>query len=290
MKTKQALMVVLLVGFLTGLLASAPRAVAADAKFGAPKDFTLVLGDSLAFGFQRAKFGAALPDPDPAIFDTGFADVFATRLAATAPGKRSTVVNLSCPGETTGSFLGLAPCPYSPPFRLHTEYTDSQIVAAEIFLAAHRGQVSPILITLGVNDALEVLEVCGPDATCIGPLLPSILAVVAANLDEALGRLRAVAPDAVIVLLQYYNPIAVIDPATNILLLGLNEVIGDVADTHRAHVADAFPLFSLAPPQPATLCVLTLMCEDADIHPSDAGYAVIADLMFAAGGYTRFER
>jgi hypothetical protein len=37
--------------------------------------------------------------------------------------------------------------------------------------------------------------------------------------------------------------------------------------------------------------VLTLMCdEDADIHPSDAGYAVIGDLMFAAGGYTRFER
>jgi lysophospholipase L1-like esterase len=290
MKTKQGLMVVLLVGYLTGLLASAPRAVAADAKFGAPKKFTLVLGDSLAFGFQSAKFEAALPDPDPAIFDNGFADVFAARLAATAPGKRSTVVNLSCPGETTGSFLGLAPCPYSPPFRLHTEYTDSQIVAAEIFLAAHRGQVSPILITLGLNDALEVLEVCGPDGTCIEPLLPSILAVVAPNLDEALGRLRAVAPDAVIVLLQYYNPIAVIDPATNSLILGLNEVIGDVADTHRAHVADAFPPFNLAPPQPATLCVLTLMCEDADIHPSDAGYAVIGDLMFAAGGFTRFER
>src|SRR4030095_1720249 len=108
MKTKQALMIVVLVGFVTGLLASAPRAVAADANFGAPKDFTLVLSDSLAFGFQRAKFEAALPDPDPAIFDTGFADVFAARLAATAPGKRSTVVNLRCPGETHRSVIGRA--------------------------------------------------------------------------------------------------------------------------------------------------------------------------------------
>jgi lysophospholipase L1-like esterase len=293
-KTKKALGVVWLVGFLTSLLASAPREVAADAKFGAPKDFTLVLGDSIAFGFQSAKFMAALPDPEPAIFDTGLADVFAARLAGTAPGKGSTVVNLSCPGETTASFLGLAPCPYSPPFRLHTEYTESPIVAAEIFLGAHRGQVSPILVTLGINDALEVLDVCGPPEpdpnTCIGTLVPPVLVAVAANLDEALGRLRAMAPDAVIILLQYYNPIAVIDPATNPLMLDLNVVIGNVADSHRAHVADAFPPFNLAPPQPATLCVLTLMCEDEDIHPSDAGYAVIGDLMFTAGGYTRFER
>jgi lysophospholipase L1-like esterase len=292
-KTKQTRGIVWLVAFLTGLLASAPPAVAADAKFGAPKDFTLALGDSIAFGFQRAKFAAALPDPDPAIFDTGFVDVFAARLAATAPGKGSTVVNLSCPGETTVSFLGFAPCPYSPPFRLHAEYSGSQIVAAETFLAAHRGQVSPILIALGANDALEVLDVCDPEPDsiiCIRALLPLVLAAVAANLDEALGRLRAVAPDAEIILLQYYNPIAVIDPATNPLMLGLNEAIGDVADTHRAHVADAFPPFHLAQPQPATLCVLTLMCEDGDIHPSDAGYMVIGDLMFAASNYTRFER
>jgi hypothetical protein len=114
-------------------------------------------------------------------------------------------------------------------------------LAAESFLAAHRGQVSPILIALGANDALKVLEVCGPDATCIGTLLPSILAVVAASLDEGLGPLRAMAPDAVIVLLQYYNPIAVIDPATNSLILNLHEVSGGVADTHRAPWRTPFP-------------------------------------------------
>jgi hypothetical protein len=31
------------------------------------------------------------------------------------------------------------------------------------------------------------------------------------------------------------------------------------------------------------------MCVAGDIHASDAGYAVIADLMFQSAGFTRFE-
>jgi hypothetical protein len=55
-------------------------------------------------------------------------------------------------------------------------------------------------------------------------------------------------------------------------------------------VADAFPAFN-GVPQPAGLCTLTLMCTaESDIHASDAGYALIADLMFRAAGYTRFEK
>jgi lysophospholipase L1-like esterase len=274
--------------FFLGLLAPTSGAVAADAKFSAPKTFTLALGDSLAFGFQEAKFQAALPDPDPAIFNTGFADVFAARVAATAPGKRSSLVNLACPGETTGSFLGSGPCLYNLAFRLHTEYGGAQIGAAEAFLAARPDQVSPILISLGANDALSVFDVCGLDASCIGAVMPGVLLTAAANLHQTLARLRAVAPAAEIILLEYYNPLAVIDLATNIVVMLLNQVIGDVAGAHRARVANAFPAFNLTPP-PQTLCFLTLMCSDGDIHASDAGYAVIGNLMFEAAGYTRFE-
>jgi lysophospholipase L1-like esterase len=271
-----------------GLLVGASGAAAADAKFSAPKNFTLAVGDSLAFGFQQVKFNA---NPfDVAQFDTGFADVFVARLAATPPGKGVTLLNLGCPGETTASFL--SSCAYHDVFHLplHIDYSGAQIDAAEAILAASRGQVSPILVSLGANDVLALLNVCGVDIACLASRLPAVLDGVAVNLDAALGRLNAAAPDAEIVVLAYYNPIAVIDPATNIVTLSLNAVIGHVAAAHRARVADAFPAFNLAPPQPATLCLLTLMCTPlTDVHASDAGYAVIGNLMFEAAGFTRFE-
>lgn len=277
----------LAVVFLCGL--SSPSWAEAP-KFSAPKAFMLGLGDSLMFGFQETKFVAGWPDPDPATFNTGLADVFVARLAETAPGKETALVNFACPGETTGSFLN-GPCPYNVAFRLHQEYTGAQMDVAEAFLEVHRGHVSPILISLGANDALGIVDVCGLDPICIGAALPGVLASVRENLTAALARLRVAAPDAEIILLQYYNPLAVIDPSTNVLLVSLNAVIENVTGAHQARVADAFPAFNLAPPQPATLCALTLMCTPlVDVHASDAGYQLIGDLFFDAAGFTRFER
>jgi lysophospholipase L1-like esterase len=257
-------------------------------KFGAPREITLALGDSLAFGYQAEK---VLRNPfDLVQFHTGFAFVFAKRLAQTPPGARAQLVNYGCPGETTGSFL-TGPCFYQAAgFPLHASYKGSQIDAAEALLAGQHGQVSPILISLGANDVLALLGLCPAlDARCVGAFLPGILDRVGENLNQTLMRLRAVAPDAEIILLQVYNPLELGFPGSNVLAVSLNEVIGKVAAAHRARVANAFPPFNLGP-QPATLCSLTLICTVfADIHASDAGYAVIADLMFRAAGYERFE-
>jgi lysophospholipase L1-like esterase len=257
-----------------------------EEKFSAPKQFTLALGDSLAFGFQAGKNPFEL-----ARFHTGFAFVFTQRVAATSAGNGAQLLNLGCPGETTLSFL-TGPCAYNAilGFPLHQPYTGSQIAAAEALLSANRGNISPILISLGANDVLTLLGICqGLDPQCVLAVLPGILARVGENLSEVLGRLRSAAPDAEILLLQVYNPLEVPFPGSNVLATSLNQVIGNVAAAHRARVANAFPPFNLAPPQPATLCALTLICTLGDIHASDAGYRVIADLMFEAAGYTRFE-
>lgn len=261
---------------------------AEEPKFSAPKAFTLALGDSLAFGFQQVKFAA---DPfNLTQFHTGFAFVFAARVAETPPGKGNALMNLGCPGETSASFLA-GPCAYhAAGFPLHVNYGGAQIDAAEAILDVHRGQVNPILIALGANDVLGLVAFCGVDPACIETFLPGVLATLADNYDQVLARLRAAAPDAEIILLQLYNPLAVIDPSTNGPAVLVNDTIADVAAAHRARLANAFPAFNLAPPQPATLCVLTLMCVAGDVHASDAGYEVIADLMFEASGYTRFER
>jgi lysophospholipase L1-like esterase len=258
-----------------------------DEKFSAPKEFTLALGDSLAFGYQEAKFSA---NPfNLAQFHTGFAFVFTQRVAETSPGKGAQLLNLGCPGETTTSFLN-GPCLYhAVGFPLHFNYAGSQIAAAEDLLRANDGKINPILISLGANDVLGVRAFCpslSPD--CVVHILPGILGTVGQNLNEVLGRLRSAAPDAEIVLLQLYNPLEVPFPGSNVLALSLNQVIGNVAAAHRARVANAFPAFNLPLPV-GSLCTLTLICVAGDIHASDAGYAVIADLMFKAAGYTRFE-
>src|SRR5262245_52135679 len=66
----------------------------------APQRYYLALGDSIAYGFQPAKAAAGSP---PSRFNTGYVDVFAARLRALSPKIR--VVNYSCPGETTMTFV-----------------------------------------------------------------------------------------------------------------------------------------------------------------------------------------
>lgn len=281
---------VLVVLLLPVLLLSVSTAAASELKFSAPKDHLLALGDSLTFGFQRVTFfsgGAA----DPTLFDSGFVDVFAARLGATAPGQNVQVKNFGCPGETSGSFLA-GPCAYhAAGLPLHENFAGAQIDAAEAFLQDHPGQVSPILVSLGANDALDLVDACGLDPGCLGALIPGVLASLAQNYSITLARLRSRAPDAEIVVLGLYNPLALLDGGTpsNTLTALFNQVIESVATANRARFANPFPAFNLGP-QPATLCTLTLMCTPfTDIHASDAGYAVLADLLWQASGYSRFE-
>jgi lysophospholipase L1-like esterase len=173
---------------------------------------------------------------------------------------------------------------------LHANYTGAQIDAAQAFLEAHHGQVSPILISLGANDVLALVDDClidrilQPECVLLGFRMG-----VLERYGEILARLRVTAPDAEIVVLGLYNPLALDDPTTNVLAAVLNEDLATVAAANRVRFADPLPAFNLAAPQPATLCFLTLVCTLGDIHPSDAGYALIGDLMFEVAGFTRFE-
>ena len=274
--------------FLMGwvLMIAASPAMAQSPLFNPPKNYMLVLGDSLAFGYQRPKF---LMTQNPANFNTGFADDFWTRVRATPVGRDTTLVNLGCPNETTTSFL-TGPCAFHTVFDLHVNYSGSQMAAAEAGIGANPGQVSPILIAIGANDVFAVSDPCGGlNSDCFKQHLPQLLASLGANYGQILARLRKAAPNAEIITLGLYNPFAVVDPSTNDLVATINQVIQQVAQSNRARFADAFPPFNLSLPQPATLCVLSLVCAFGDIHPSDLGYQVIADIMWEAADYKRFE-
>jgi lysophospholipase L1-like esterase len=261
------------------VLAAAP-ASASSPRFDPPRSFYLALGDSLAFGYQEGKFRANYPTENPSAFSTGYVDDFASMLQRIDPGIQT--VNLGCPGETTASFMA-GGCPYTAHgFRLHQSYSGGQMEAAISFLNAHPHDVSPITIDLGAND----VDACHFDQTCIA----AAIATVAENMRLILLALRANAPNAELIVMKYYNPFAVIDPATNAGAQSLNAVLASDAVEVRGRLADAFTPFNLASAEPATLCALTLFCTSLnDIHASDDGYLVIAQQFWSASGYGRLD-
>lgn len=267
-----------LFALLAALLATTFAAMPATAsapQFNPPKSFYLSLGDSLAFGFQFEKLFAELAagNYDPATFNTGYTDVFGKDLAVLRP--EITTVNLGCPGETTRTFIE-GGCRYKVRrhLALHVDYPGPQETAALAFLEEHPGQVSPITIALGFNDARF-------DSN------PS-LDQTERNLDRILGDLRKASPSSEIIVLEYDNPDAVLDPSTDAAVVALNARIAAAATAHRARLADMFAPFNRTGDEAATLCLLTLICTALqDEHPSDAGYVVMAEQFWKASRYTR---
>src|SRR5947209_6826459 len=86
--------------------------------------------------------------------------------------------------ETTSSFIN-GPCP-TPVAFLHSGYSGTQLATAIAFLRSHPGQVSPITIDIGPNDAGVVEQLCG-----VPPFTPTSLACVSANLPALLNQIGA---------------------------------------------------------------------------------------------------
>ena len=252
-----------------------------------PKGYYLALGDSIAYGFQTGKALAGLP---PEAFNTGYADLFAARLRQLQP--QITTVNYSCPGESTTSFL--QPCIWKTSgHALHNDYTGSQLGAALAFLAAHRGKVSPITLSLNGNDINDFLRTCPPgDLACIQNSAPAAIAAYRARLTSILSQLRAAAPDAEIIVVGAYDPnvgaFAFADP----LFTAVNQAQQAAAAAMRARFADPFPVFNPQGNDAAettAICTLTLLCTEGDGHPSDVGYRALADIVWVASGYASLQ-
>ncbi|TAN33282.1 SGNH/GDSL hydrolase family protein [bacterium] len=278
-----------LVAALAAVLVTTTSAAAAPGQYQAPRKYYLALGDSLAFGFELAKFDAELPNVTAASFDTGYVDDFAAAIHSVRPDVR--VVNFGCPGETTSSYFTGCAWHAVKGLPLHDTYATAQEAAALAFLNAHPGEVSPITIDLGANDVLGLAAGCNFVPSCLAQGAPAVLQSISTNLSTTLAELRAAAPRGEIIVMEYYNPLYVVAPSTDALLGQLNGVIAAAAAPYGARLADAFPVINHNPAFPsegASVCGLTGMCFPApggDIHPNDAGYALIAQRFWAASGY-----
>jgi lysophospholipase L1-like esterase len=301
---------VVLIATLLALLLVPAGSAAGSSKPGS--DY-LALGDSLAYGYQAARFAAQFPNVVPESFDDGYVDRLGFWLRLRNPSTKTT--NDGCPGESTESFIrggrsaatGFAYVP-NPAFCgdqpapgigaiynkawLHHFYPGTQLADAVAFLAAHPN-TNPITIDLGANDVLVFLAQCGNGAVpnCITPQsIGALFARIGGNMATILSALRAAAPNAEIVVLGLYNARPATLPGGDQLARDLNRLLRTVALSYGARFADPLAVFnpSILTGAPEvtdipTICVLTGMCPGgvymapgADIHPSNAGYSELA--------------
>lgn len=273
---------------LTGLgLRPAQRAAAAPI-YAPPGQYVMVLGDSLAWGYQAGRVRAAVAAGqfNPAAFNTGFGDDFTRMLAQIDRG--ITEINFACPGQTTADFINATTCPLPT----HTPWTAStQLASAVAFLKAHPGQVNPIVLELGPNDIVQLVGPCGglANLSCIAQKLPGAITSASQNFATILTALRAAAPTAEILVPGLYNPYAAADPSTNVLATAVNTAFAAATAPFGVVPVDWFTPFNATGSEPQTICALTLFCTpDTDIHASDLGYAVMARALWDASGFAQY--
>jgi lysophospholipase L1-like esterase len=223
----------------------------------------LALGDSVAFGMNVTllpPYAPPIPRPAPSQF-VGYPEA----LAASQGLDASQLVDASCPGETSGSFLNslvpdngcnsphvvlpplgsVLPPVIIPPFKtvygLHTKYSGAQM---EFALDQFNTNKKIDLVTLGIgaNDVLLVLpaiELCGGVSACVNAVLTPVLDLYAVNLQAILTKIRA-NYQGTLVLLTYYSP----DPSLDGIAQALNGVTTKVSSQFpRITIADGYAAF-----------------------------------------------
>ena len=283
---------------------SAPVSSSASASANLPttpaagKKFYVSLGDSYAAGYQPSATGKV-----GVTSTTGF--VYRLASEATVHGSKLEVVNFACAGATTTSVLqqdGCAPGLLGPGAANYPNTTQAK--AAVDFITAHRKDVGLISVSISGNDVTS----CARGAVAnVASCLSTALVKVKANLTTLLSELRTAAgadvpivgityPD--VVLGAYVNSPtngktlaslsvtafkSLINPALKAAYDAVKGTFIDVTAATDAYVpftqTTTLAPYGTIPESVAKVCQLTFYCQFKDIHPHDAGYQLIADLI-----------
>ncbi|HEX6917331.1 MAG TPA: SGNH/GDSL hydrolase family protein [Phycicoccus sp.] len=244
--------------------------------------YYVALGDSLAAGYQPGQ------GDDRA---GGYVGDVLDAVQAAHPKTR--LVNLACSGETAVTLVAGGRCAYD---------AGSQYAAASRFLHAHGRFTRLVTLQVGANDVLR----CVSGGTSIDlACFQAALAGIRANVGTVLAMVRAEAPDAEVVVVNYYDPLLVtwftdqgLAAQTVQLLALLNGTLAAEAAGTGADVADVATAFHSTDWSPTTLpgvpgtvptnvayiCTYTWMCSRGDIHANDAGYLIIGQAVVARLG------
>lgn len=253
----------------------------------------MALGDSIAFGYNPA---ASKDDPTAFL---SYAQVYAEQ-------RGSEVVNLACPGETSGSLAvrGAADngCrDWRSKHPLHFDYgseADGMDTSGltQLQVAVHYLQDDtkpmPDVITLdiGGNDLLLASKACpAGDSSCLLGLVPSILSTVLPqaqqHVETLFKALRGAGYTGKIIVLTTYA-LDYSDQVSTFAIDDLNKVLRTAASEYDAEIADGYAAFAKAAAN-GSACTAGLLYPltdgTCDIHPSvPMGATVLAGALSAA--------
>jgi lysophospholipase L1-like esterase len=276
------------------LVTVAPPGGGGRAAATSPPDYYVSLGDSYGAGYQPIP--SALTGTD----SNGFA--YQVVQLARAKGYRFILKNFACDAATTTSILTEQGCKYPVSGGDGATYPkQTQAVAAEQFIAKHRGEVGLVTVSIGGNDILS----CTTPAVVLS-CEAGVMATIKTNLATLLNGLRRAAGSRTRIVGSTYPDVVlglyVSDPAEESLArtsVGVfrrllnptlraqyDAVGGSLVDVTQAagsyipldKTTDLAP-YGTIPEAVADLCHLTYYCQVQDIHPRAAGYRVIARLI-----------
>ena len=266
--------------------------------FAASNSRYLALGDSISFGYHPLP-----PPPQPIQSYVGYPEI----LDPLVPKQE---INLSCPGQTSASFLSGSSATEVPGencefisaqlpgwkaanFPLHNSYTGTQADYAVSQLLANKS-IDLVTISLGGDDLLFVQYMCGGPAnpkfvTCVQGALSDPKGALFAygnNLGTILAKIREEAQyTGTIVLVKYFATST--DPLVKQAIGALNQVMAQVGSQFGAKVADAYTAFQIASiPYGGDPCKAGLLVRlsptTCDVHPTRLGQDVIATTVLIA--------
>lgn len=264
-----------------GRAGHAPTATVRPAASAGPAGDYLALGDSVPFGFNPL-----LPLPsDPAGY-VGYPELVARRAGLS-------LTNLSCPGQTSGSFLSLTAADngcflFRSIAPLHTPYAGTQLQAALAFLTTHP-DTRLVTLMLGSNDLLLCRKTTADG--CTDPHeVATTLAGTARHLVTVLAAIRHVYHGQLVVV-TYYSP-DFADPTLTLPIRGLDALTTLITRLFAGTVADGFTPFrersaAYAGSPCAAGLLIALPTGTCDIHPSPAGAELLAQAVIVAAGKTK---
>jgi lysophospholipase L1-like esterase len=276
MKKRSIFIALLVAASLT--LGVAPALAADDSDGG-----YLALGDSVPFGFNPL----VADKSNPANF-VGYPEAFAR-------DEERSVVNASCPGETSGSLIsrsapdnGCTFFRFVAGFPLHAAYTGAQLAFATAYVQSHP-KTRLISITVGANDLFLLQKACAAKdpapakvLACTVAGLPALLTSLSQNLATIYGTLRAAGYHGKLVAVTYYA----LDYANALevsVITALDGVTAAVTRQFGGVVADGFAAFQApAAASGGNSCAAGLLIVVSasplicDVHPSPKGRDVLA--------------